>query len=81
MVESGIGALGKEAAEAVFADIERRHPIGRMGEPREIADAAVFLGSEEASFVGIWEEGTGEVWRAELFLTAFCLFYVSSLLQ
>lgn len=28
-----------------------RHPIGRLGEPREIADAVVWLCSEEASFV------------------------------
>lgn len=27
------------------------HPIGRMGEPREIADAVVWLCSDEASFV------------------------------
>ena len=28
-----------------------RHPMGRLGEPREIADAVVWLCSEEASFV------------------------------
>ena len=27
------------------------HPIGRLGAPREIADAVVFLASDEASFM------------------------------
>ena len=29
----------------------RLHPIGRIGEPEEVADAAVWLCSDEASFV------------------------------
>jgi NAD(P)-dependent dehydrogenase (short-subunit alcohol dehydrogenase family) len=28
-----------------------RHPIGRLGVPREIADAVVFLASDESSFM------------------------------
>jgi NAD(P)-dependent dehydrogenase (short-subunit alcohol dehydrogenase family) len=28
-----------------------RHPLGRLGQPREIADAVVFLISDEASFM------------------------------
>lgn len=34
-----------------LADIERMHPIGRLGEPREVAAAIAFLASDEASFV------------------------------
>lgn len=31
--------------------IEKRHPLGRMAEPKEVADAVVYLLSERASFV------------------------------
>ena len=38
---------GPEAAEAMFAS---SHPVGRVGEAREVADAILFLASDEASF-------------------------------
>ena len=31
--------------------IERRHPVGRLGEPEEVARAILFLASDEASFI------------------------------
>jgi NAD(P)-dependent dehydrogenase (short-subunit alcohol dehydrogenase family) len=34
-----------------IAAIERMHPMGRLGEPHEVAQAILFLASEEASFV------------------------------
>ena len=34
---------GEEAVES--------HPIGRMGMPSDVADAVIFLASEEASFM------------------------------
>jgi NAD(P)-dependent dehydrogenase (short-subunit alcohol dehydrogenase family) len=34
-----------------LAAIERMHPIGRIGEPSEVASAILFLASDEASFI------------------------------
>lgn len=33
------------------ATVEGAHQLGRMGTPREVANVAAFLGSDEASFV------------------------------
>lgn len=33
------------------AELEKLHPIGRLGEPKEIAEVVVFLFSDKASFV------------------------------
>lgn len=45
--------LAAEALEATRAGIAAMVPLGRFGEPREIAEAAVFLASDESSyFVG-----------------------------
>lgn len=48
-----LGKLGLEAqAEAALRDeIRQLVPIGRMGSPLELAKAAVFLASDESSFV------------------------------
>lgn len=40
--------LDDAAAEQAFAGL---HPIGRIGEPRDIADAVLYLASDESSFV------------------------------
>ena len=41
-----LGGLDK-----VYASIDSFQPIGRPGEPREIANVALFLASDEASFI------------------------------
>jgi NAD(P)-dependent dehydrogenase (short-subunit alcohol dehydrogenase family) len=43
----------------VMADWVSLHPIGRVGEPEEVASAVVFLASDESSFV------TGELLRID----------------
>ena len=48
----------------VYATIDSFQPIGRPGEPREIANVALFLASDEASFV------TGSVMVADGAMTA-----------
>ncbi|MEJ2632278.1 MAG: SDR family oxidoreductase [Acidihalobacter sp.] len=48
-----LGKLGleREAEAALKAEIRQLVPIGRMGTPTELAKAAVFLASNESSFV------------------------------
>jgi NAD(P)-dependent dehydrogenase (short-subunit alcohol dehydrogenase family) len=41
----------KQANPEVVASISKLYPLGRIGQPLEIANAALFLASEEASFV------------------------------
>jgi len=50
--------------EHVYASIDSFQPIGRPGEPREIANCALFLASDESSFV------TGTVLVADGAMTA-----------
>jgi NAD(P)-dependent dehydrogenase (short-subunit alcohol dehydrogenase family) len=46
-----ITALGGEAADAIKASLSSAIPRGTMGTPEEIANVALFLASDESSFV------------------------------
>jgi len=41
----------KKLSDAYVDNIKRMHPIGRLGEPVEVARAILFLASDEASFI------------------------------
>jgi NAD(P)-dependent dehydrogenase (short-subunit alcohol dehydrogenase family) len=46
-----VALLETSEGRAYVEEIEQRHPIGRRGEPREVAEAIAFLASDAASFV------------------------------
>ena len=46
-----VALLETPEGRAYIEEIEQRHPIGRLGEPREVGEAIAFLASDAASFV------------------------------
>ncbi|MGV6875146.1 SDR family NAD(P)-dependent oxidoreductase [Pseudochelatococcus sp. B33] len=46
-----LGSRGEGGLEAFLAKVGAKHPIGRVGQPVEVANAILFLASDEASFV------------------------------
>lgn len=47
MLQESLDRMGKERAQAFIRSV----PLGRMGEPREIAEVVAFLASEAASYM------------------------------
>lgn len=50
-VEGYLDKYHRHEKEKIRAELNQRQPIGRLGQPREIASLAVYLSSAEAGFV------------------------------
>jgi 3-oxoacyl-[acyl-carrier protein] reductase len=51
-ISTGLGVKSQTGGGAfIAADIERRTPMGRFGEAAEVARVAVFLASDDASYI------------------------------
>ncbi|HUD93613.1 glucose 1-dehydrogenase [Sphingobium sp.] len=51
MLTESLSGLGDEGAREVIRKSEALHPLGRLAEPEEVADAAVYLCSDGARFI------------------------------
>ncbi len=50
-VEAIKKGAGDEMWQAIKEDVEQRYPLGRIGQPVDVANCALFLASEESSFI------------------------------
>ncbi len=50
-IDTQMADYGAEAQDASKEELEAMHPIGHMGEPDDVAYAALYLASEESTFV------------------------------
>ncbi len=50
-VDAITSTMDPEMWEAVKADVSSRYPLGRIGQPEDVANCALFLASDESSFI------------------------------
>jgi NAD(P)-dependent dehydrogenase (short-subunit alcohol dehydrogenase family) len=50
-IETDLAIAGSGGLEALRAGAARTHPLGRAGQPEEVANAVLFLAGERASFI------------------------------
>ena len=50
-VEAYVNRFHHDTREQTIQELHARQPLGRMGRPEEVADLAVYLASDEASFM------------------------------
>lgn len=69
-VQSYLDSLSAEQRQVEMADYDARCPLRRLARPEEIADACVFLASDDASFVtGVDVSVDGGMWALNKTLT------------
>jgi 3-oxoacyl-[acyl-carrier protein] reductase len=50
-VEALKQGMGIEIWEGLMEDCKTRYPLGRIGQPQDVANLALFLASDESSFI------------------------------
>lgn len=51
LIDNALAGLSSEQAAALHQDVLSRIPLARMAEPRDIANAIVFLASDESNYM------------------------------
>jgi NAD(P)-dependent dehydrogenase (short-subunit alcohol dehydrogenase family) len=51
LIEKALAQMSTKDGEALLSSLSDKTPMGRIGEPREIANACLFLASDESSFM------------------------------